>query len=357
MSHQLTDDSESVFSTEVRHGVLESMRALRNPLMADSVAAEQLLRQADAVLDDVAAAMRDGGGQGTGWQTTELSDEIAMSRASQRVPPTESLRTAIAMFEILLPAVVDAARERRMDEQALMDAVASLHESILRRLGQGAMSYAGFLLTKVNNANRDERRRIARELHDQAAHAVGVALQDLELHDVYVDEDTTRARNRIASARTALNEAITVVRHLAQELRESPAEVGSLERALADYLTWRVPPEIRTKLSVADDIDAPNQACEELYFVLREAIRNAVVHAEAQQLEVLVALADGDIHATVRDDGRGFDVDAVAASAAGVGLSSMRERLELLAGTLEIISVPGKGTTISIRIAHPGQTA
>jgi signal transduction histidine kinase len=233
--------------------------------------------------------------------------------------------------------------------------VTSLHESILHRLGQGAMSYAGFLLTKVNNANRDERHRIARELHDQAAHAVGVALQDLDLHDVYVEEQPALARSRIGSARSALNEALTVVRHLAQELRESPAEVGSLERALADYLTWRVPPEIRTKLSVADDLAPPNEVCEELYFVLREAIRNTVVHAEAQHLEVVVALDGGDIRATVRDDGRGFDVDEVSASPAGVGLSSMRERLELLAGTLEISSMPGRGTTISIRTAHRAQ--
>jgi signal transduction histidine kinase len=356
MSHRVTDDGE-VFSAEVRHGVLSSMRALSNPLMADPEAAQQLLRQADAVLDDVAAHVRSADGTAWAWRATELSEEIAASRAHHRVPPTESLRAAAAMFEVLLPTVVDVVRERQADEQALQAAVVSLHESILRRLGHGAMSYAGFLLKKVNNANRDERHRIARELHDQAAHAVGVALQDLELHDVYIENDPTMARTRIASARMALNEALSVVRHLAQELRESPAEVGSLERALADYLTWRVPPEIRTKLSVADDLDPPNEVCEELYFVLREAIRNTVVHAEAQHLEVVVALAGGDIHAMVRDDGRGFDVDAVSASLAGVGLSSMRERLELLAGTLEISSLPGRGTTISIRIAHREQTA
>jgi signal transduction histidine kinase len=356
MSHWVTDSDsdELVFSVEVRHRVREAMRMLRNPLMADPEAAEQLLRQADSVLDDVAMTMLSAGVPATAWQPTELSEEIAASRANHHVPPTESLRAAAAMFEVLLPVVVDVARDRKADEQA---AVVSLHESILRRLGQGAMSYAGFLLAKVNDANRDERHRIARELHDQAAHAVGVALQDLELHDVYVDQDPIRARTRIANARTALNEALTVVRHLAQELRESPADVGSLERALADYLTWRVPPEVRTKLSVADGFDPPNEVCEELYFVLREAIRNAVVHADAQLLEVVVTLADGDIHATVRDDGQGFDVDAVSKSTAGVGLSSMRERLELLAGTLEITSTPGSGTTISIHIAHSEQPA
>lgn len=354
MSHHVTDN-ESMFPAAARDGVLDSIRAMRTPLMADPVVAEQLLRQADSVLDDVATAMLSADGARTTWQASELTEEIGASRAHHRVPPTESLRAAAAMFEILLPAVVAAARDRQLDEQAVLVAVCSLHESILRRIGLGAMSYARFLLSKVNNAHRDERHRIARELHDQAAHAVGVALQDLELHDLYVDRDPTRARTRVAGARAAMSEALTVVRQLAQELRGSPAELGSLERALADYLTWRVPPEIHTKLSIADDVDPPNEVCEELYFVLREAIRNAVVHAEARHLEVVVTLADGDIHATVRDDGRGFDVDAVSASPAGVGLSSMRERLDLLAGTLEITSVRGKGTTITVRIAHPEQ--
>jgi signal transduction histidine kinase len=347
--------NDPLFSPAVRHEAMVSfesrLRAVHSPLVEDDEATGQLLRQAGSVLDDVAAELT--GADPGERHTARLAAEIGASRATHRVHPTESLRAAVVMFEVLLPVVQTALRARAADDRALLGGTVSLHESIVRRLGQGAMFYAGFLLAKVNNANRDERHRIARELHDQAAHAVGVALQDFDLHDVYVDRDPVLARRRLDSARVALNEALEVVRHLTRELRESPVEFGGLERALSTYLTWRVPAEIRAKLEVADDLDLPAEVCEELYFVLREAIRNTVLHAQARNMTVVVAVDGGAVHASVQDDGLGFDVAETACSQEGIGLSSIRERLELLDGTLEITSRPGAGTTISVRVARP----
>jgi signal transduction histidine kinase len=328
--------------------------SLRSPLTASVEATDQLLRQADSVLDDVEIAMASADLTGAVRQDLRLAAEIGASRAVHRVSPVESLRAATAMFEVLLPIVFDELQAQGESQQALMSAATTLHESIMHRVGLGAVSYATFLLKKVDSSHRDERHRIARELHDRAAHAVGVALQDLELHDVYVDQKPANARMRIGSARTALHEALNNIRQLAQELRESAVEVGGLKNALTDYVTSRIPTDIRTTLVVTDAEDLPDEVCEELYVVVREAIRNSVVHAQARHLEVIVTVDDGDIHAVVRDDGRGFDVAKAMASPTGIGLSSMRERLELLAGTLDVRSVPGEGTTISISIAQQG---
>lgn len=346
---------DPLFSPAARQAALESfwnlLQGTSSPLAANFEATDQLMRQANAVLDDVEAALA--GADDTTEQRAAvlLAAEIGVSRADQRVHPAESLRAAATMFEALLPAVRTAVRDRQADERAMSLATVTLHKSILHRLELGARAYAGYLLKKVNGWHRQERHRIARELHDQAAHAVGVALQDLELHDVYVGRDPERAEFRLGTARAALREALDVVRHLAMELKESPVEVGGLERALSSYLIWRVPAEIRTSLSVASAADLPSKVVEELYFMLREAIRNTVLHAQARNVTVTLTVADGETHATVHDDGQGFEVNAANLNA-GIGLSSIRERLELLDGTLDIVSSPGQGTTISIRIAH-----
>jgi signal transduction histidine kinase len=355
-------NGDSVFSLAVRHDALESFRrslvALRSPLIASSETAEQLLRQADSVLDDVAAAVA-GADVVPGEQQAAavLSTEIGVSRADHGVHPVESLRAAALMFEVLLPVVYTALASRATDEQAMLSGATSLHESILRRFGLGAVSYANFLFKKVNGSHRDERNRIARELHDQAAHAIGVALQHLELHNVYVQSDPRAATMRLESARAAMHESLDVVRHLASELRESAVEAGGLERALSSYMAWQVPSDIDTRLAVTGDIDLPAEVGQELYFVLREAIRNTVLHAKARSLEVVVAARADEIHATVHDDGHGFDVTRAVALPTGVGLWSMSERLLLLDGTLDISSTPGEGTVISIHIPLHGFAA
>jgi signal transduction histidine kinase len=347
--------NDPLFTPDTRRKAMVSfenrLRALHSPLIEDDQAAGQLMRQAGAVLDDVAAELTDAGRSER--EPAVLAAEIGASRAAHRVHPNDSLHAATVMFEVLLPVVRSTLRARRADDSALLGGAVSLHESIVRRLGQGAMFYADFLLAKVNNANRDERHRIARELHDRAAHAVGVALQDFELHDVYVDREPALARMRLESARVALREALEVVRHLARELRESAVEFGGLAQALSTYVTWRVPAEIHAELAVADDLDLPNEVCEELYFVLREAIRNTVLHARARTVRVVVAVAGDEVHATVHDDGVGFDMAETLGSHEGIGLSSIRERLDLLDGTLDITSGPDAGTTVSIRVARP----
>jgi signal transduction histidine kinase len=322
----------------------------RSPLVKNPEAAAQVLHQAEAVMDDIEAAAK--GDPVPAPRTDRLSDEIGATRALRGVHPVVSLRAATAMFEILHPILLERLRVRVAGNAELLTATNALHESIMLRLGQGAVSYANFLRRKVTTSHREERYRIARELHDHAAHGVGVALQDLELHDVYADQDPLRARVHIDNARTALHEALDTVRQLAQDLRESPTRSGGLEKVLSDYIASRVPLDIRTTISVTGAEHIPDEVCEELYVVLREAIRNVVLHARPRTLEVIVVAAGGEIHATVRDDGQGFDSDAALAARDGVGLSSMRERVELLDGTLTIEPVITVGTTVSIVIAQ-----
>jgi signal transduction histidine kinase len=90
--------------------------------------------------------------------------------------------------------------------------------------------------------------------------------------------------------------------------------------------------------------------CEEVYFTLREAVHNALVHSGTTRLDVTVGISESQLHARVSDTGRGFSVEEETYARKGLGLSSMRERVQLLGGELRLSSVPGHGTTVDISI-------
>jgi signal transduction histidine kinase len=344
------------FSAATRNQAMESLhqrlRELHSPLADNPETIDQLRRQLNAILDDVSTA----GGPATAPDrpTVNLSREIGTARATSGVHPVESVRAAIEMFQILLPIVMAELRARGADDAVLTATVGRLHGSIMRRVGLGAVFYASHLLNQVNDSHRNERHRIARELHDRAAHAIGVALQDIELHQIYERDDPDRAGAVLVAAKTALHEASASVRHTARELRDASLERGGLAAALDDYIAAHVPGWIEVTSSVTGEVDAlPNEVCDELYIVIREALRNAVRHAASDDVEVRVEVAKGSATATVRDHGTGFDADAELISPSGIGLLSIRERVDLLYGNLSIVSAKGTGTTITIDVHWP----
>jgi signal transduction histidine kinase len=342
------------FTSAVRQRAMEilheRLRELHSPLAASAQASTQLRYQLGSVLDDV-ESLGDPA-TATDLRVARLAEEIGAARAMLGVHPVESVRAAIEMFQVLQPLVIHEVRAHSGADDDLADAIVTLNTSIMRRVGLGAVSYATYLLKKVNNSHRDERNRIARELHDRAAHSIGVALQDLELHEVYLPRDPERARQKIVSARSLMEDALVAVRETARELHDSTTEHGGLHNALSDYVGEHVPAGIEVSASVAGDMTTvPLEVSEELYIVLREAIRNAVRHAAARTIRASVEVRDGKALAKVTDDGSGFDV---ARTRAGIGMLSMNERIELLGGDLMITSAQGVGTTVSITIPVSG---
>jgi signal transduction histidine kinase len=338
------------FTSAVRQAAMdtlsERLRELRSPLIESGQAADQLRYQLGSVLDDV-EGIGDPAAAGE-LRAARLSEEIGVTRAMRGVHPVESVRAAIEMFQVLLPVVILELRAHGGGEALIINATEVLNRAIMRRVGFGAVSYASYLLKKVNNSHRDERTRIGRELHDRAAHSIGVALQNLELHDAYLSQDPDRARRKIDGARDMLLDALLAVRETAQELRDSTTEHGGLYQAVSNYAEWHVPTDIDVVVAVSGDVTAlPLEVSEELYIVVREAIRNAVRHASPRTIRVDVEVRDGKTSAKVEDDGSGFDV---AMTPTGIGLLSMSERIELLGGALMITSNVGDGTIVSITV-------
>jgi len=198
------------------------------------------------------------------------------------------------------------------------------------------------------HAAEEERKRISRELHDRVAHTMGIVHQSLELYEAYRERAPEAAEQKLELAKRKAVEAMKATRDLSRALRASEREEGGLEleAALFELLRDVVPPQMEGKLSVVGDEAAVSDGVrEQLFLVLREAVRNAVSHSGASRLSVGVSTDRERIVGVVEDDGGGFERKPPERTEAG-GLAYMAERASELGGTCSIESAPGKGTRV-----------
>ena len=205
------------------------------------------------------------------------------------------------------------------------------------------------LSSRALDAQEEERRRIARELHDETAQELTALLVRIRLAADGSREPATR--ERLAELRGTAARVLDGVRRLARELRPTILDdLGLVEavRAHAHDLSTRGLVRITVDATGCDDRMDPTRELV-LYRVIQEALSNAVKHAEARSIEVSLSRNGATIVATVSDNGRGFDPATVVVpspTGQGLGLLGMRERLTLVGGKLELDARPGSGTTV-----------
>jgi two-component system sensor histidine kinase UhpB len=226
----------------------------------------------------------------------------------------------------------------------MLDRLAA-HEEQLRRLPRGILQ-----------AQEEERRRVARELHDEAAQALTSLLVRLRLLER--SETPEAAREHVQELRRLTAEALDQVRRVALELRPTILDDLGLVAALG----WRVDelnedPSIEASLEVRGVVERLPQEVElVLYRVAQEALANVARHSRARHARVVLSSAAGGITLQVTDDGTGFDPEEAAVSIAephGLGLLGIRERLALVSGTLAVQSKPGEGTCLTASVPLP----
>jgi signal transduction histidine kinase len=220
---------------------------------------------------------------------------------------------------------------------------------VLARLVAEQIERERYLLHRATTRTRaHERRRIGRELHDRVAHTMGVVHQSLLLYEAYRQQDPDKAEEKLDLAKRMTSEAMKDTRDLAQVLSQSEHEAEELEMeaALSELLRDIIPPEMEETLIVVGDEDTvSDEVREQLFLVLREAVRNTVSHSGASKLSVEVRTDEERIIGVVEDDGRGFDRKSSERAEAG-GLAYMAERASLMGGTCSIESAPGEGTRV-----------
>jgi signal transduction histidine kinase len=325
----------------VHDDVLRRLRATGSTLLDDPVRTEQFESQISSILDDLEAYLTGDRQRSDG----DLSAAIGVRRITEGLPPVESMQAARILFESALRIVTREAP----DAASAVDLAVELNQAIMKRVGRAATTYVDTLLQHNLRAQREERRRVARDMHDRAAHSVGVALQSLELHDMYAASEPERAAAQLRTARQSLHEAIDVIRTIATEVRDALGN-RDLGEALTAYVDRFAGPRVTSTVRVTGDpAELSPVVAEELYLILREAVYNTFLHADASRLEVLIEIDEAEVRAEVVDDGNGFDPSYTA----GVGIASMRERLGALGGRLELASERGHGSGVRGVIPRP----
>jgi signal transduction histidine kinase len=213
------------------------------------------------------------------------------------------------------------------------------------------------LSQRLVHAQEDERRRLARELHDEVGQMLTAARMELGRADRGRAVPNGVFAASVAECKRILDTVMESVRALSMGLR--PAMLDDF--GLGSALDWHARDFSRRYgvpvfLSVEGDVDGlpePHRTC--VYRVVQEALTNCAKHAQATRVDVNVHDGDGRLRLSIRDDGVG--VETAERGRTGIGLVGIQERVREIGGSLAIRSRPGEGTTlfVEIRIPVPGE--
>jgi signal transduction histidine kinase len=208
------------------------------------------------------------------------------------------------------------------------------------------------LAAAARQAEDDERRRIGRELHDEA----GQSLLSLRLQLEMMERDADPPmRARLRDARGVLEQTVVELRRIIAALSPAVLERLGLERALrllADRVGRNLSAGIRVRLSGRLD-GVPPSLQQVIYRVAQEALQNAAKHSHASSVKLSVMRTDKVIRTRITDNGLGFQVGATAVEPMSFGLTGMRERAALLGGKLVVRSARNQGTTVILELPPP----
>jgi signal transduction histidine kinase len=215
---------------------------------------------------------------------------------------------------------------------------------------------------KTWRAEEEERRRIGRELHDEA----GQSLLALRLQLEMMERDAGAAmRTRLAEARGIAEHTVNELRRIVAALSPSVLERLGLEAAIRQLAARLARTHAATRVRISgDSTQLSRQSQEVIYRVAQESLQNVAKHSQATRVNISLQTTDRNIRLSVSDNGAGFGKEAALSKPMSFGLAGMRERARLLAGDLSIRSAPGKGVKVVLTLpadsaagTHHGQNS
>jgi signal transduction histidine kinase len=281
-------------------------------------------------------------------------NELGLNRAEERLSQSaENLRLSlyvtfgIALLGGMVLAIATTALVLRLEREV---------ERRLRETVE-ARSHLQALSARLVRAQEDERRTLARELHDEVGQSLSAIMMEANSVGAIADASEIAGqikgdvRDRVSSISLMAEKTLNIVRDLALLLRPSMLDDFGLVPALnwhAREMSKRTGLNVRIAADeISDDLPDEHKTC--IYRVVQEALNNAARHANARNLQVTVKNEGPRVVFSVRDDGSGFDKRFVR----GLGMLGMEERVRRLGGELHIDSQMGRGTTISAKLPLP----
>jgi signal transduction histidine kinase len=220
----------------------------------------------------------------------------------------------------------------------------------------------GSLGRALAEAEEAERRRLARELHDQLGQELTAFRLGLEealrlaaaSHGPNAPSSASLS-TRLTSLLTMANHMAIVARSIAVDLRPLELDDMGLASAIETYVhSWSSRYGITTEIAMTgmDNCSKESDAISAVYRILQEALTNVAKHAAASHVSVIGGCSNGEIRLVVEDNGRGFDMTAPPRVGSGrrLGVAGMQERAALMRGSVSVESIPDVGTTVYVRI-------
>ena len=252
----------------------------------------------------------------------------------------------------LVPVYLSLNRFRGYKGHALGMVITDLSEQKRKQAAEikQAEAMRRLLLEHMLSAQEEERRRIARELHDEAGQLLTSLLVGLRaLEDARNLADVKAQGHRL---REITAQAMDEVGRLARGLHPTVLDDHGLGVALSRYVTEYIKTHniaVDLKLNELDSSNLPSAVQIGLYRIIQEALTNVARHSEAKAVSIEFARVAAALEVAVVDDGCGFDAKAVAVSSHRLGIQGMRERAAMLGGTVSFTS-QGKGTRVLVQI-------
>lgn len=226
--------------------------------------------------------------------------------------------------------------------------------SVARVSGATSAQDAQEMVSKIIQAQENERLRVSRQLHDGPAQAMSNLVLRAEICERWMEADMGRARSELGGLKSMVNDTLQETRRFIFDLRPMILDdlglLPTLRRYIKDY-TEKNKIEVNFSLN-GRERRLPNHVEVAIFRIIQEALGNVVRHAEAMHVQLLLDLGETSVSITIEDDGVGFDINKLNLDAQqkSLGIASMGQRIEMLGGQLSIDSTVGRGTRVSALI-------
>jgi two-component system sensor histidine kinase UhpB len=263
---------------------------------------------------------------------------VNMMMLRRRFSPLDRLIERVEAIDPADPGAFQPPEAGTADE---IDRLAASFQRMLHRIDSERRRSGRLVL----RAQEEERRRLARDLHDEVNQALTAILLRLEA----LGHSVPDAADELLELKKLVNQAMAELLHLARQLRPTALDDHGLVPAIESQLRrFSAQTGVQTELHTegnADGLDSDQEIV--VYRVAQEALSNVAQHAAARRVDMALSADNDGVELTIRDDGRGFDPCEERDS---LGLSGMSERARLLGGRLDVDSRPGTGTNLTLQV-------
>jgi two-component system sensor histidine kinase DegS len=236
-----------------------------------------------------------------------------------------------------------------------LDALSGVSGGSVSAMGGDDADASQPAIVRIIETQEQERQRLVRQLHDGPAQSLTNLILQAEICERLFDHDAKRARSELSNLKTAVTSTFQKVRDFMFDLRPMMLDDLGLVPTLKRYVDSAAEKSgVPVSLTVSgNERRFTNYKEMALFRIAQDLLSNVRQHAHATRAQVLLDLSEDAVRIVVEDNGSGFDMNETLSAKKGIGLSTLRERVEMMGGQVQIDSAPGRGTKVSLIVPLP----